>query len=61
MTLPTGPEIEGLYRSVVAMVDGFYRVVPPYPRLPESLVAADFAAHPAHREGRDRPRARSPL
>ncbi|WP_062998077.1 PucR family transcriptional regulator [Nocardia mikamii] len=43
MTPSTGPGIEELHRSVVAMVDGFYGVVPPYPRLPESLVAADFA------------------
>jgi hypothetical protein len=43
MTSPPGPGIDELHRSVVAMVDGFYAVVPPYPRLPESLVAADFA------------------
>ncbi|WP_433723255.1 PucR family transcriptional regulator [Nocardia sp. CA-129566] len=34
---------DDLHRRAAALVDGFYTTVPPYPRLPQSLVETDFA------------------
>lgn len=33
---------EDLHRRAAAMIDGFYEVLPPYERLPQSLVETDF-------------------
>lgn len=34
---------DDLHRRAAALVDGFYATLPPYPRLPQSLVETDFA------------------
>ncbi|MFQ6325229.1 PucR family transcriptional regulator [Nocardia sp. CWNU-33] len=39
----TVPVFDDFHRRVASMIDGFYTVLPPYQRLPQSLVETDFA------------------
>ncbi|MFC9895638.1 PucR family transcriptional regulator [Nocardia sp. NPDC127579] len=39
----TAPLFDDLHRRAAAMVDGFYAELPPYARIPQSLVETDFA------------------
>ncbi|WP_433621322.1 PucR family transcriptional regulator [Nocardia sp. CA-120079] len=35
--------VDDLHRRAASLVDGFYESLPPYPRIPQSLVETDFA------------------